>query len=100
MLRSRYFGEKAVELVDEREIPGAINSAIGRGAGAVSTCMVVREHGYMMGNYGLHGHARGKGANMKEPMAELFGTCIVVNKGKRLPAKCVAPSQLHRGQRW
>jgi hypothetical protein len=65
--------------------------------------MVVREHGYMMGNYGLHGHARSKGANMKEPMAEmaeLFSTCIVVNKGKRVPAKCVAPSQLHRGQRW
>jgi hypothetical protein len=31
-------------------------------------------------------------------MAELIGKCIGINKGKGFPAKCVAPSQLHRGQ--
>ena len=60
ILRSRYFDEKAVELVDEREIPDVMNTAIGQGA--VGAWMVLREDDYIMGNYGWHGHPSGKGA--------------------------------------
>jgi hypothetical protein len=55
--------------------------------------MVVREHDYMMGNYGLPGHARGNGANMKEPMAEM-GNCSV-RASSLIRARGSRPSVLH-----
>ena len=64
--------------------------------------MVLREGDYMTGNYGSHRRPRSKGAGVKgliAEMAELLGKRIGVDEGKRLPAKCVAASQLHRGQR-
>jgi TPP-dependent pyruvate/acetoin dehydrogenase alpha subunit len=82
MLRIRYFDERAVELLRQGEIPGAVHTTIGQEAEVVGACMALRDDDYMTGNHRSHGHPIGKGADLKGLMAELLGKRTGVNKGK------------------
>lgn len=82
MLRIRRFDERAVELLEAGEIPGAVHTTIGQEAEVVGACMALRTDDYMVGNHRSHGHPIGKGADMKGLMAELLGKETGVNRGK------------------
>lgn len=82
MVRIRFFDERVIDLAAQGEIPGAIHTSIGEEGEIVGACMALRIDDYMVGNHRSHGHPIGKGADLPRLMAELFGKCTGVNRGK------------------
>jgi acetoin:2,6-dichlorophenolindophenol oxidoreductase subunit alpha len=82
MYRIRRFDEAAIVLHNAGEMPGPMHTSIGQEAEVVGACMALTDQDYMTGNHRSHGHPIGKGASVRELMAELLGRSTGVCRGK------------------
>jgi TPP-dependent pyruvate/acetoin dehydrogenase alpha subunit len=82
MQRIRRFEEAGTEIYKAGKIPGAYHSSIGQEGAIVGACMALRDDDYITGTHRSHGHPIGKGAKLDALMAELFGKCTGICKGR------------------
>ena len=78
----RRFEEKAVELVMQGEIKGAVHPAIGQEAVAVGACKALRNDDYILCTHRAHNHCIAKGGKVNSMMAELLGRVDGYSHGK------------------
>jgi len=82
LLTIRRFEERALELLQMGELPGAVHTYIGEEAVAVGVCSNLRSDDRITSTHRGHGHIIAKGGDLKLMMAELFGKKTGYCKGK------------------
>src|SRR3989454_1124129 len=82
MLLIRRFEEKAAEGYALGKIGGFLHLYIGEEAVAVGTTSMLRADDFAISAYREHGHCLAKGSDPKRVMAELYGRCDGLSKGK------------------
>src|SRR3989442_8365796 len=85
MLLIRRFEEKAAEGYALGKIGGFLHLYIGEEAVAVGATSALRPDDYAISAYREHGHCLAKGSDPKRMMAELYGRCDGLSKGKGGP---------------
>lgn len=78
----RYFEEKVDQFFAQGKIHGTTHLAVGQEASAVGSGAVLKNTDWITATHRGHGHTIGKGTNVKEMMAELFGKSTGTNMGK------------------
>src|SRR5690625_8000284 len=87
MSRIRQFEEVTKDLFLNGELYGAFHTSTGQEASIVGSCLALEDTDYMVGPHRSHGHAIGKGADIKGLMAVLFGRVDGVKRGKGAPMR-------------
>jgi pyruvate dehydrogenase E1 component alpha subunit len=82
MMLIRRFEEKAAECYALGKIGGFLHLSIGEEAVAAGVTSVLRPDDYAISTYREHGHCLAKGSDPRRVMAELFGRCDGLSKGK------------------
>jgi pyruvate dehydrogenase E1 component alpha subunit len=82
MVRIRRFDEAGMKLYKGGRIPGAYHASIGHEAAIVGACMALNDDDGMTGTHRSHGHPIGKGAELKQLMAELMGKETGICRGR------------------
>jgi len=73
MLRIRMVEQAVSDVFSKGEIPGFIHVCIGQEATPVAVCSQLNDSDYVATTHRGHGHALGKGIDLKLFMAELYG---------------------------
>jgi len=81
MLETRFFEEKASDLLEAGEIRCPCHLYIGQEAVAAGVCAALRKEDYIWGTHRSHGHYIAKGGDMNAMMAELLGRRSGCSKG-------------------
>lgn len=82
MVRMRRFDERVKELSAAKKIPGYAHTYIGSEAIAAGVSEALRPSDWIASTYRCHGHAIGKGADLRAMAAELYGRSTGTAKGK------------------
>lgn len=82
MVTIRKFEERVRYLFLEGIMPGTIHQCDGQEASAVGVCSTLTDGDTIASTHRPHGHAIGRGLNVEEMMAELFGKTTGCCKGK------------------
>lgn len=82
MLLGRRFEEKCAEMYALQKIGGFCHLYIGQEAVAIGAISTLRPDDYILTSYREHVHALAKGSDPGRVMAELFGRCDGVSRGK------------------
>lgn len=73
MYRTRIFEERIDQLFQQKSMHGTTHLCIGQEASSVIPGFALKQEDLLFGTHRGHGHALGKGADLKAVMAEMFG---------------------------
>ena len=82
MLLIRKVEEKIAELYPEQEIKCPTHLSIGQEACAAGVCTALEQNDYVFSTHRCHSHYLGKGGDVKQMFAELYGRSTGCAKGK------------------